>query len=211
MNYDVNWTVRNGSLRTLSDFVGKKSQYETTVMIPEGNVKCVTFNLTWTDDRMTVLKRMGLDSMTLEVTMPDGIHYFTETNTSAPITGKGSITYTIVNQIIPPTMPIKADNEKDAQAKLIGKPYLDDSWTGKDININISVHIGEIRILKKIRDKGNDFDLKITYQYYDGTLKMDTTKNTGGDSSPPPDDIWTNQDEPPYISMIINTGCGRFV
>jgi hypothetical protein len=211
LNYDVNWTVRNGSLNTLSDFVGKKSQYETTVMIPEGNVRCVTFNLSWTDDRMTLLKRMGLDSLTLEVTMPDGLYTFTEMNTSAPITGKGTITHTIVNGIIPPDVPIKADNEKDAQAKLKSKPYYDDSWTDKNININISVKIGEIRLLKKIRDKGNDFNLKITYQYYDGILKMDTNKNTGGDSSPPPDDIWTNQEEPPYISMIINTGCGRFV
>jgi hypothetical protein len=160
---------------------------------------------------MTLLKRMGLDSLTLEVSMLDGMYYFTETNTSAPITGKGTISRTIKSEIIPPSGPIKADNDKDAQAKLKIKPYIDDSWTDKNININLSVQIGEIRLLKKIRDKGNDFELKITYQYYDGVLKKDTTKNTGEDSSPPPDDIWSDQEEPPYISMIINTGCGRFV
>jgi len=209
-NYDVIWTLRNGTLNTISEFAGKKSQYQETVMIPEGNLKCITFNLSWTDDRMTFMKRMGLDSLTLEVTTPDGVT-FTETNTSAPITGEGTITYTVATGIIPPVSSIKANNEKEAQAKLKGKPYYDNSWTNKDISINVSVQIGELRIIKKLRDKGNDFELKITYQYNDGTLKEDTTKNTGGDSNTPPDDPWAEQEKPPYISMIINTGCGRYV
>jgi len=210
-NYNVTWTLRNGSLTSISEFAGKKAPFQGTVTIPEGNVNSVTFNLTWTDDHMTFLKRMGLDSLTLEVTMPDGIYYFTETNTSAPKTGFGTITYTIFKEIIPSDVPIKAENEQDAQTKLKAAPYYDDSWTDKDIKINVSVHIGELRILKKIRDKGNDFELKITYQYYDGALKEDTTKNTGGDSDMPPDDIWSDEETPPYISMIISTGCGRYI
>jgi hypothetical protein len=178
-------------------------------MIPEGNIKSITFNLSWADDRMTLLKRMGLDSLTLEVTTPDGVA-FTETNKSAPITGEGTITYTVATGIIPP-VSLKATDEKTAQAKLKEKPYNDASWTDKDISINVSVQIGELRIIKKLRDKGNDFELKITYQYYDGALKEDTTKNTGGDSNLPPDDPWVEQEKPPYISMIINTGCGRYV
>jgi hypothetical protein len=209
-NYDVSWTIRNGTLNTISEFAGKKSQYQTTIQIPVGNLKSITFNLSWTDDRMTFMKRMGLDSLTLEVTTPDG-RTFTETNTSAPITGEGTITHTVSTGIIPPVSSIKADAEKNAQIRLKEKPYYDDFWTDKDISINVSVQIGELRILKKIRDKGNDFDLKITYQYYDGALKEDTTKNTGGDSNTPPDDPWAEQEKPPYISMIINTGCGRYV
>jgi hypothetical protein len=209
-NYGVNWTERSGSLTTISKFAEKKSQYEGTVVIPEGNVKSITFNLSWIDDRMTFLKRMGLDSLTLEVTTPDG-RTFTETKKSAPITGEGTITRTVSTGIIPPISSIKADNEEDAQSQLKGKSYYDDSWTNKDIKINVSVQIGEIRILKKMRDKGNEFELKITYQYYDGVLKEDTTKNTGGDSNTPPDDPWVEQEKPPYISMIINTGCGRYV
>jgi hypothetical protein len=209
-SYDVNWTERNGFLTTISEFAGKKLQYEGTVVIPEGNVKSITFNLSWTDDRMTFLKRMGLDSLTLEVTMPDGINFFSETSKSAQITGKGNISRTIVKNIIPPPKSIKANDVQDAQSLLKDK-YYDDSWTDKDISISVSVQIGELRILKKMRDKGNDFELKITYQYYDGTLKEDTTKNTGGDSNLPPDDPWVEPEKPPYISMIINTGCGRYV
>jgi len=208
--FDVIWTQRNGTINTISEFAGKKSQYQTTIQIPVGNLKSITFNLSWTDDHMTFMKRMGLDSLALEVTTPDG-RTFIVTNTSAPITGEGTITYTVLTGIIPPVSSIKADDETSAQAKLKGKPYYEDSWTNKNIKINVSVKIGEVRILKKMRDKGNNFDLKITYQYYDGALKEDITKNTGGDSNTPPNDPWVEQATPPYISMIINTGCGRYV
>jgi hypothetical protein len=210
-NYDVTWTLQNGTLSTLSDFAGKKAPFEGTVTIPEGNVNSVTFNLSWTDDRMTFLKRMGLDSLTLEVSMPDGMNSFSETKTSAPKTGLGSISHTIFNEISHPEGPIKAENAQDAQTKLQASPYYDDSWTDKDIKINVSVHIGEIRILKKMRDKGNDFELKISYQYFNGVLKEDTTKNTGENPDMPPDDVWSKEAKPPYISMIISTGCGRYV
>jgi hypothetical protein len=208
--FDVIWTQRNDTMNTISEFAGKKSQYQKTIQIPVENLKSITFNLSWTDDHMTVMKRMGLDSLTLEVTTPDGRN-FMETTKSAPITGEGTITYTVSTGIIPPVSSIKADDEKNAQAKLKNKPYYDDSWTNKDIKINVSVKIGEVRILKQMRDKGNNFDLKITYQYYDGALKEDTTKNTAGDSNTPPEDPWVKQEAPPYISMIINTGCGRYV
>lgn len=210
-NYEVIWTEQNGSLSTIAGFAGKKSPYQGTVMIPETNVKSITFDLSWTDDHMTFMKRRGLDSLTLEVTMPDGIYYFTETSTSAPITGEGNISHTIFNSIIPPETPIEAENENDAQAKLKEAPYIDDSWTEQDITINVSVDIGEIRILKQLREKGNDFELKITYQYYDGALKEDTNINTGGDYNAPPEDPWNEQTIPPYLSMIVNTGCGRYV
>jgi hypothetical protein len=209
--YDVKWTLRNGSLTTISDFAGKKTPYQSTVSLPVGNIKTITFNLTWTDDHMTVLKRMGLDTLTLEIITPDGSSYI-EANRSAPITGKGYVLLTISPNIIPPVTPIKADDERAALAKLKLKPYYDDSWANKDMNVTVSVQIGEMRILKKMRDKGNNFDLTISYQYYDGSLKVDSTKNTGiDDTTTPPEDPWVNQNTPPYMSMIINTGCGRFV
>jgi hypothetical protein len=210
-NYDVIWTLHNGTLNTISEFAGKKSPYQGTVMISDENVKSITFNLSWTDDHMTFMKRMGLDRLTLEVVMPDGIYYFTETSTSTQTTGEGTISHTIVKDIIPPDTLIEADNELDAQTKLKDKSYFDDSWTEKGITINVSVQIGELRILKKIRDKGNDFELKITYQYYDAVLNENINKTTGDDYNTPPEDPWVEQVIPPYISMIVNTGCGRYV
>jgi hypothetical protein len=210
-DYNVTWTLMNGSLATLSDFANKKAPFEGSVTIPEGNVHSVTFNMSWNDDHMTLLKRRGLDSLTLDVSMPDG-YSFSEKNTSARKTGYGSIYNMIINEYTPPKT-LQAENEQEAQAKLQTAPYYDDSWTGKDIKINVSCHIGELRILKKLIDKGNDFELKITYQYYEGTLSMDTMNNTGSNPNFPPEDYWADEEitQPPYISMIINTGCGRYV
>lgn len=203
--YEVVMNLQDGYLNAITDFAGKKSPYEGTIKIMNGNIKSITFNLTWIDDHLTFFKRMGLDTLTLEVTTPSGDIY-TETNQSAPITGEGKLQKTIDFNIIPPVTPIKADNEKDAQAKLKAAPYYDDSMTDKDFTIKVSCQIGEFRILKKLRDKGNDFDLQITYQYYQGSLKEDKTVPTGQDDTPP-EDPWT----PPYMSMIISTGCGRYI
>jgi len=210
-SYDIIWTERKVTLPTISEFANKNSPYEGTFTIPEGNLKSLTFNLSWTDDHMTVMKRMGLDRLHLDVTTPDGVT-FIEINTSAPKTGEGTITHTVSTGIIPP-ISFKAADDQTAQAKLQTAPYYDDSWSNKEIKIIVSVKIGEIRILKKMIDKGNDFELKISYHYYDGALKVDTTKNTGGNPTTPPDDFWVDEEitTPPYISMIINTGCGRYV
>lgn len=209
--YDVVWTVRNGSLNTISEFAGKKTPYETVVQISEGNLKSITFNMSWTDDRTTFFGRFGLDTLYLEVITPDG-QVYEESNVSAAITKDGHILLTAdVDNVRPPETPIKANDIQSAQARLNEKPYYDDSWTNKDIKIKVSVHIGEIRLLKRFFDKGNTFDLKITYQYYNGVLKEDQTKNTGLDNDAPPADLWAAQEEPPYMSMIISTGCGRFV
>ena len=216
-SYEVTWTTRNGSLMTIDDFADKKAKYEGSIQISETDIKSVTFNLSWVDDRMTLLKRMGLDSLTLEVTDPTGMMK-AETNTSARITGEGKITLTFYSNFVPPQESINAATEEEAQSMLMEEPYYDSSWTNKPFSVNVSVHIGELRILKKLRDKGNDFELKVTYQYYDAVINEDTTKNTGGDDvAPPDDDYWSDEaiqnetEEPPYISMIINTGCGRFV
>ncbi len=212
-NYNVTWTLVNGSLTTISDFAGKKAPYAGSVVIPEGNVRSVTFNMSWTDDHMTLLKRKGLDTLMLDVVMPDGITTASGKGTSAPKTGYGAFSLTVEKDFVPPDTPITAENDQQALAQLQSPPYYDDSWTGKDIKINVSCKIGEIRLLPRLRDKGNDFELKISYQYFMGTLGSDSTKNTGSDSELPPDDYWAEEEitQPPYISMIINTGCGRFV
>ena len=208
--FNIVWNTRNGSLDKISEFASKKAPYQNSVTIPVGNLKSITFNLTWVDDHMTIFKRMGLDSLTLEVITPDG-RSLIEQNTSAPKTGAGSISISIAVNIIPPgPLTVKANTIQAAQSMLKNKTYYDDSWANKDINYSVSVHVGELRILKKMRDKGNNFDLEVTYQYFEGVLKEDKTVNTGlDDGSTVPEDPWAYQTAPPYTSMILSTGYGR--
>jgi len=211
--YDVKWTLRNGSVSAVSEFADKTKPYEGNITLPAPNIKTIMFNLTWTDDHMTLLKRRGLDTLYLEVTLPNG-DSFTASNTSAPKTGDGSVVEAVSLNIIPPVMQIQANNSQDAQTKLQEQSVYDDSFTGKNIHFNVSVQIGELRFLKKMRDKGNSFDLAVSYQYYEASLLQGntTTTTTGLDNGTTvPEDPWANIVTPPYISMIVNTGCGRFV
>jgi hypothetical protein len=207
--YKVSWIVQNGTLDTISEHAGKKTPYETAVKISDANLKSITFNMTWTDDHMTFFKRMGLDTLSLEVKAPNG-DIVKKTVRSAAITGYGEINFTIDTRIIPPQKTVSANDLSSAQAMLKNKPFIDTSWMDKNINITVSDKIGEkrIRILQRFLDKGNDFSLVITYQYFEGKILNDNDSiiNTNLNKDPTTDP-W----EPPYMSMIISTGCGRYV
>jgi len=206
-SFNVSWVERNVSLDTITGSAGKKAPYTGGIEISQGNIISVTFNLSWVDDHTTFFRRMGLDRMTLTVTTVDG-DVIQESNTSAPITKAGTDTITLESHIIPPAGPIKADDSTAAQAQLMKKPYYDDSWMNRNMSFTVSDRIGEKRIIPRLLDKGNSFTLEISYQYYEGVIQPGQVKSTGND-----DNATLSQDsyEPPYMSMLINTGCGRFV
>jgi hypothetical protein len=210
--YEVKWMLRNGSVSTISEFADKTKPYEGNITLPAPNIEKIMFNLSWTDDHMTLFKRRGLDTLYLAITLPNG-YTSTTSNTSAPKTGYGSIVELVSLNIIPPVKQFQANNTQDAQSKLQEYSVYDDSFTGKDIHFNVSVQIGELRFLKKMRDKGNSFDLSVTYQYYEASVKQAGNTTTTGldDGTTVPENPWDNIVTPPYISMIISTGCGRFV
>jgi hypothetical protein len=205
-SFYINWTARNGSLDPITDFAEKKAPYTGGIEIKQGNIISITFNLSWVDDHTTFLKRMGLDRITLAITTLDG-EVIQKSNTSAPKTRAGTDTITLESHIIPPA-PIKADDSTSAQAKLNEKQYFDDSWMNRNFSITVSDKIGEKRIIPKLLDKGNSFTLEISYKYYQAVIQQGEMKSTANDGDTnSTKDSW----EPPYMSMIINTGCGRFV
>jgi len=208
-SFNVNWTVRNVSLDTINGFAGKKAPYTGGIEINQGNIISITFNLSWVDDHSTFMKRFGLDRLTLAITTLDG-DVNQVSNTSAPKTRKGTDSITLESHIIPPAAagPIKADDYTSALAQLGKKPYLDDSWMNRNFSITVSDKIGEKRIIPRLLDKGNSFTLEISYSYYQGVVQQGQMKSTGNDDNT---NSTQNSFEPPYMSMIISTGCGRFV
>lgn len=206
--YMVDWDARTNSL-LYSDFAGKKSPYEENITINHGNLKEIMFNLSWTDDKATILSRFGLDTLTLEVETPDGTLY-QESDKSASKTREGNVLISIPVNGMPSTDTIQANDSYEAEEKLKEEPYSNLKWVNEEFNIKVSVKIGEIRILKKMRDSGNDFDLEITYDYYSATLTEEETKETASNNDSSNDEN-KDSDIPPYLSMIIGTGCGRYI
>jgi len=206
-SFNVSWVQRNVSLDTINGFAGKKAPYTGGIQIDQGNIISITFNLSWVDDHTTFLKRFGLDRITLAVTTLDG-DLIQMSNTSAPKTRMGTDTITLESHISPPITTIKDVDETSAQAQLSKQPPFDDSWMNRNFSFTVSDKIGEKRILPRLLDKGNTFTLEISYSYYQGVIQPGQMKPTGGDG-----DTNSTEDpfEPPYMSMIISTGCGRFV
>ncbi|MCX6665384.1 MAG: hypothetical protein NT038_04915 [Euryarchaeota archaeon] len=163
--YDVTWSERSGSLQEISEFASKKTPYEGNVKILVGNIKSITFNLSWIDDK-AFLKRFGLDTLTIEITTPDG-KTFTESAKSAKRTKAGNIALTVdVNTNMPSDDPITATSQADAEKQI--QDMLSNKWMNKEITVKVSVKVGGLFL--KIFDKGNDFTLIVDYQYYKGSV-----------------------------------------
>ena len=206
MMYDVEWDFKLGSLSPLSDFASKQQVYETTQSISQGNLKKVIFNLSWVDDKATFFGRFGLDTVILEITDPDG-NVYEESATSASRSKAGNINIEVMADGIPSTEPIEAHDMTEALEMLGSGMYYNDEWEDKEFTIRVGVIVGEKRILKKFMDKGNNFDLEISYEYYYGSLIEEEVKDTAGSDTDGDGDTW----QTPYMSMIIGTGCGRFI
>ncbi len=192
LTYLVDWEEKTGSLSTISDFVSKNSAYEGSETITKGNVKSVTFNLSWTDD-LTFLGRFGFDTLYLEVTTSDGMVY-EDSGTSGVV--ELVIDY---NDLYLPS-EIEAENDID------GEQQLNEDET-KTFDVKVVIQVGEKRIIRKLREKGNDFELTITYEYYDASLAEGDTKPTGQDNEDPDD---PEEEQPAYLAMLVQAGLNRW-
>ena len=164
--YEITWKEQSGSLTDISERALTKTPYEGKIKIPVGNIKSITFNLSWVDDR-ALLKRFGLDTLAIEITTPDG-KTFSGSAKSAKITKAGNVEITVpVNTNIPSNDPITATSQSDATNQI--QDILNNKWMNKDITVTVSVQVGE-KILKRLRDKGNDFTLQVEYTYYKGSI-----------------------------------------
>lgn len=205
----VTWTVKNASLPSLSDYAPKGVPYSMELQINQTNLRTVMFNLRWVDDRTSLLRLRGLDTLSLLITGPDGSQYAAQAK-SARFSRSGNFTIEVPVGAVPPSIrTIEASSVQEAR-RILAQRFSNDTWAGKDINITVTVDIGE-RFPMRFRDRGNDFTIDISYSYYDPKLNQTTTQ-TGLDEDLPPID-WDDpqQQTPPYMSMIIQTGRGRFV
>jgi len=213
-DYTVEWDITSDTPQIFSEFAGKKAPYENTIKISKGNLHSIDFNMSWVDDHTTLLGRRGLDTMILTITAPGGEPQEFE-NKSAKMTKEGTIQYTLKIGNMPSSEPITAPNIQSAEEQLAQSPYYNDQWVNEELKIQVSCKIGEsiFRPLMRLLDKGNDFDLKITFSYWKGNIRppaSEENKQTNSDSSS--DDGFSETDyQPPYLYMLLNTGCGRYI
>jgi len=195
-SYDVTWQTSSRKI-TVEDecYAGKSTPYNTEINIDHENIAKVTIKISWDDDSkyFGILSR-GEDLLTAEVTY-NGI---TETWDSM---GNGSYEFYYIINSMPYDTTIEAENGMQAE-EMLEEDYTDDSLM---FTIDVSVQTGEkiFRPLKFLRDKGNSFELDISYEYYEAFLTEGYMDETGEDNN--------NEDNSDYdffsgISDLINTG-----
>jgi len=196
--YDVTWQTHTKTVSVDEElYAGKNSPFSSEIPISHENILKVTVEISWEDDSTyRGLFSKGEDTLTAEVTC-DGK---TETWESFR---NGTMEFNFNINSIPYTTEIEADNEIDALEKL-KEDYTDDSLT---LTIDVSVATGEKlrRPLKYFRDKGNDFELTITYEYYEASLTEGNMNDIGGDENndpPEDDDVFSR------LGILVNTGSG---
>lgn len=198
--YEVSWMTQTGSIQDVSEYAGKKAPFEGTLSIPHGNLKSITFNMSWVDDK-SFLGIFGLDTLYMEVTAPDGSVVIGAAK-SMRRTKAGDVTVTFENiNNKPSTEPISAVTIQDAQQLLTKAPYYSDKWVNQNFKITVSVTVGEFLGKIRPRDKGNDFTIKIDYDYYSSIAQE--AKVTSLDDSQIQD---LSADNHPNLGLIISTG-----
>ena len=139
-----NWTTESDSF-TINGFAGKEYDNQFTLETPNGSVLTdIEINLKWEDDvTYGLFKNKGLDTLSVEI-------QHNNESTSGSSEGTGNLTYWfLINDAPMDEMNVTGKNQTD-------------------FNIHIDVKTGEKiwRLLKFLKDKGNDFTLTFTYNYY---------------------------------------------
>jgi hypothetical protein len=206
--YTVTWEEKTGS-SIISEFAGKNAPYSESYIIsaPTGSVLTnVDFQITWQDDKtIGLLLKRGLDTLTAEITPMDG--------ESQRYEGKGGGNKTLSFRVndMPYSNSIEAEGISEAE-QIVYNMFTGQDTTSFDITVRVKTGEPLRRPLKYFSDKGNNFEIDVTYDYYTASLPEEEIKGTGPDGGDGSfDDLKEEEYIPPFLSMIIGTGCGRYI
>lgn len=174
--YDVSW---NNYSKTVSidaqTYAGRGAPFNYELDIKHKNILNVVVEISWQDDHTYgILFTRGLDTLTADIQCKG------KTDSWVSI-GEGSREFYYSINSMPYDTQIRADSTEEALEKVHQEYYKQDTVA---LSIDVDVDPGERiwRPLKYLRDKGNDFDLTIRYEYYEaefseGKLEHDHDNN----------------------------------
>jgi len=176
----VTWEKDTGTVSAGADlYAGKKAPYTNTISVASlaGSILTrVEFKLSWVDDiTYGILKKRGLDMLTAEIAYTGG---GTLTDVS---TGSGNHTFSFDVGDVPQDGSVEAKDISEAE-QIVKENYMDKDEASFDVTVSVKTGERIFRILKFLKDKGNGFDLEITYDYYYAVVE-DTSSPPEGESS----------------------------
>ena len=184
LSYNYNWMKDSTENFIGGDiYVEKSSTYNDNIEInsQEGSVlTSVEFEIIWEDDYTHgILRSRGEDTLTVKISDEKG-----ESKTESGIGGM-NLTFQFNNiNDIPTSDSILAEDKTDAINILEG---MISGENNANFGIEVNVETGErlFRPLRFLRDQGNDFQIKVKYNYYyyeiEEPMEDDDNIETGDD------------------------------
>jgi hypothetical protein len=160
----VTWT--NSTDMMTEDGIATKTYNEPlTITVPSGRVLTnVDIKLSWSDDNtiggkiIKILKR-GEDTLIAEITPEEGE---SERKSSK---GGGTLDFSFYINDIPSDEEIDAEDIYEAE-DMVYSMYEGQETTTFDISVTVNVGEPLIKPIRRFMDKGDNFELEITYDYY---------------------------------------------
>jgi len=182
--FDVTWTEVTME-KPIINGVAKKEYIESeTISAPAWSVLTnVEFRLDWEDDHTSgLLITKGADTLTAEITKQGG-----ESKTDGNTEG-GNLTFSFSVNGRPSDSYVEAETSTEAE-EIVKELFPDENDASFDVAVNVKTGekfgIRPLKLFRFSRDKGNDFDLKITYTYYVFNIEEPEEDGNGDDDVPP--------------------------
>ena len=183
----VEWQEYSAEMPCIKESAKTKYNDSINIMVAEGCViKDVVVEISWSDDHVVnfaLPNRKGQDTLKAMFRVIGSGDEFPHTST-----GSGSENHTFLLYASMPQDEIIEDAEDIYDAEEMVK----EQYSGKnsvDIDVEVKVNIGEkfalrpMKLLNKLLDKGDDFEIMVKYNYYKPYISEMESDNDDGEEN----------------------------
>ena len=182
--FDITWSEMTTDMPVIDGKAEKSYSESESISAPDGSILTkVEFQLTWADDYTSgFLLNKGEDTLTAKIGKPGAEP---EKKTSIK---QGNMTFSFNVNDRPSDDYVEAE-DADKAKEIVDEWFPNENEASFDVTVNVQT--GEklrprlIKILRFFQDKGNNFDLKITYTYYVFNIEEPEEDGNGDDDVPP--------------------------
>jgi hypothetical protein len=182
--FDITWNEVKTDKSVINGKAEKSYSESEHISAPDGSILTkVEFNLTWEDDYTSgLLINKGEDTLTAKIGKPGAEP---EKKTSIK---QGTMKFSFNVNDMPSDDYIEAEDLEDAK-EIVDEWFPNENEASFDVTVNVQtgekLRLRPIKLLRYFKDKGNDFDLKITYTYYVFNIEEPEEDGNSDDDVPP--------------------------
>ena len=182
--FDVTWREVTMEKPIINGVAKKEYSESEPISAPDGSILTkVEFQLTWEDDYTSgLLINKGEDTLTAKIGKSGAEP---EEKTSIK---QGNMTFSFNVNDRPSDDYIEAEDADEAKG-IVDERFPNENEASFDVAVNVQtgekLRLRPLKLLRYFQDKGNNFDLRITYTYYVFNIEEPEEDENGGDDVPP--------------------------